>query len=574
MRRGAKHGKTKVDAKRPRARKSSKNEAFGRRELEKRLAEALKREAEGLEQQTATSEILRVISRSPGDIQPVFDAIAANAARLCDAVNGLVIRFDGQLLHLAAHHNVDPARLAAVRQAYPRPPSRGALSGRAILTRAVVHVPDVSKDPEYTLPAATTIGYRSVLAVPMMHEGVARGTILVARDVVAPFSDTHIALIQTFADQAVIAIENVRLFRELEARNRDLTEALEQQTATSEILGVISSSPTDVQPVFESLVASAARLCGANDLLLLVREADVLRPVAGIGSFWESLAADFRVPLVRGSVSARSVIDGTTLHFPDLAEFSEADFPAGRDLQLRFGHRTVLAVPLVREGSALGTIFALRFEVRPFADQQIALLKTFADQAVIAIENVRLFKELEARNSDLTEALEQQTATSEILRVISSSPTDLQPVLDAVVKSAARFCGAYDAQMWHQDGESLRLAAHHGPISSPTGWLLPVVRDTVAGRSVLERRPVHVADIEAETEEFPEGSALARELGYRTILGVPLLREGVPLGAIILRRTAVDPFSDKQIELLKTFADQAVIAIENVRSRRLLDLRV
>src|SRR5216683_2339810 len=281
MRRGAKHGKTKVDAKRPRARKSSKNEAFGRRELEKRLAEALKREAEGLEQQTATSEILRVISRSPGDIQPVFDAIAANAARLCDAVNGLVIRFDGQLLHLAAHHNVDPARLAAVRQAYPRPPSRGALSGRAILTRAVVHVPDVSKDPEYTLPAATTIGYRSVLAVPMIHEGVARGTILVARDVVAPFSDTHIALIQTFADQAVIAIENVRLFRELEARNRDLTEALEQQTATSEILGVISSSPTDVQPVFESLVASAARLCGANDLLLLVREADVLRPVAG-----------------------------------------------------------------------------------------------------------------------------------------------------------------------------------------------------------------------------------------------------------------------------------------------------
>ncbi len=169
---------------------------------------------EALEQQTATSEILRVISSSPSNIQPVFDAIAANAARLCDAVNGLVIRFDGQLLHLAAHHNVDPERLAAVRQAYPRPPSRGALSGRSILTCAVVHVPDVSKDPEYTLPAATTIGYRSVLAVPMIHEGVARGTILVARDVVAPFSDTHIALIQTFADQAMIAIENARLFNE------------------------------------------------------------------------------------------------------------------------------------------------------------------------------------------------------------------------------------------------------------------------------------------------------------------------------------------------------------------------
>src|SRR5262245_61770617 len=209
---------------------------------------------ETLEQQTATSEILRVISSSPTDVQPVFDAIAANAARLCDAVNGLVIRFDGQLLHLAAQYNVDPERLAAVRQAYPRPPSRGALSGRAVLTRGVVHVPDVSRDPEYTLPAATTIGYRSVLAVPMMHEGVPRGTILVARDVVAPFSDAHIALIQTFADQAVIAIENVRLFTETK-------EALEQQTATSEILRVISQSPTDIQPVLDTLVESAARLC-------------------------------------------------------------------------------------------------------------------------------------------------------------------------------------------------------------------------------------------------------------------------------------------------------------------------
>jgi GAF domain-containing protein len=234
-------------------------------------------------------------------------------------------------------------------------------------------------------------GWRSQLQVPMLREGTPIGVISVTRREPGPFAVEEIALLQTFADQAVIAIENVRLFTELEARNRDLTESLEQQTATAEILRVISSSPTAVQPVFESLVASAARLCGANDLLLLVREADVLRPVAGIGSFWESLAADFRVPLVRGSVAARSVIDGTTLQFADLAALSEAEFPAGRDLQRRFGHRTVLAVPLVREGSALGTIFALRFEVRPFADQQIALLKTFADQAVIAIENVRLF---------------------------------------------------------------------------------------------------------------------------------------------------------------------------------------
>src|SRR5262249_21783808 len=227
------------------------------------LTQAHAQVTEALEQQTATSEILKVISSSPTDVQPVFDAIAANAARLCDAVNGLVSRFDGELLPLAAQYNVDPERLAAVKQAYPRPPSRGALSGRAILTRDVVHVPDVSRDPEYTLPTATTIGYRSVLAVPMMHEGVPRGTILVARDVVAPFSDAHIALIKTFADQAVIAIENVRLFTELQASNRDLTTALDTQTATSDILRVISRSQTDVQPVFDAILTSAVRLLEA-----------------------------------------------------------------------------------------------------------------------------------------------------------------------------------------------------------------------------------------------------------------------------------------------------------------------
>jgi len=243
--------------------------------------------SESLEQQTATSEILRVISSSPTDVQPVFDAIAANAARLCNAVNGLVIRFDGELLHLAAQYNVDPERLAAVKQAYPRPPSRGALSGRAILTREVVHVPDVSKDPEYTLPVATTIGYRSVLAVPMMHEGVPRGTILVARDVVAPFADAHIALIQTFADQAVIAIENVRLFTELQEKNRALTEAhgqltetLERQTATSEILRVISSSLTDINPVFRTILANANRLCDASFSVLWLWDGEAPTAVA------------------------------------------------------------------------------------------------------------------------------------------------------------------------------------------------------------------------------------------------------------------------------------------------------
>jgi GAF domain-containing protein len=566
MRRGAKPAKAKVEAKLPAVRKARKNEAPRVRQLQERLEAALQREAEALEQQTATSEILRVISSSPSDIQPVFDAIAANAARLCDAVNGLVIRFDGQLLHLAAHHNVDPERLAAVKQAYPRPPSRGALSGRAILTRAVVHVPDVSKDPEYSLPAATTIGYRSVLAVPMMHEGIARGTILVARDVVAPFSDTHIALIQTFADQAVIAIENARLFNETK-------EALEQQTATAEILRAISSSPTDLRPVLETVVHAAARFCDAPDVAILRTDQGMLRGAAAIGPFSEEMirragsldAVQF--PISRETVSGRSVVERRSLHVHDLAAEREDEYPIGRDLQRRFGHRTLLSTPLLREGVPIGVMVLFRTEVHPFSDKQVRLSQTFADQAVIAIENVRLFTELEARNQDLTESLTQQTATAEILRVISSSPTDIQPVLDAITESAARLCEAIDTAIFLEDGEELKLATHQGPIAlGPVGqFTVPMVRGTLTGRAALERRTIQLADHQAETVDYPEGTAVARRLGVHTMLVVPLLRSGRAIGVIALRRTEVRLFSDQQIALLQTFADQAVIAIENVR---------
>jgi len=529
---------------------------------------------EALEQQTATSEILQVISSSPTDVQPTFEAIAASARRLCEAAHGMVFRFDGELIHLAAHDNLGPDRLDAIRSVFPIPPGRGSVTARAILTRALVHVRDRREDPELEY-SVLSANFPNTLSVPLLRDGVPLGAITVTRAEIGLFSARQIALLQTFADQAVIAIENVRLFKELEVRNRDLTEALEQQTATAEILRVISSSPTDVQPVFESLVASAARLCGANDLLLLVREGDVLRPVAGIGSFWGSLAADFRVPLVRGSVAARSVIDGTTLHFPDLAALSEAEFPAGRDLQLRFAHRTVLAVPLVREGSALGTIFALRFEVRAFADQQIALLKTFADQAVIAIENVRLFTELQEKNlalteahAHVTEALEQQTATAEILRVISRSQTDVQPVFDTIVRSAVRLCDGLFSALYQFDGEVLHQVAQHNFTAEALEEVSRIspVRPTRAlggGRAILERAVVHIPDVETDPE-YPD-KAVSRAIGFRSGLFVPMLREGSPIGVIMVARAEPGPFFDSEIELLKTFADQAVIAIENVR---------
>src|SRR5438270_6228530 len=240
--------------------------------------------------------------------------------------------------------------------------------------------------------------------------------------------------------------------------------------------------------------------------------------------------------------------------------------PICRRLRAIFhGHRTTLATPLLREGNPIGAILIRRMDVRPLTEKQIALLRIFADQAVIAIENARLFEDVQKRTAELSETLAQQTASSEILRVISSSLTDVQPVFDALVESASRLCGADDVAIFRLESDGLPVVAHCGPIRSPAGYVTPAVRGTVSGRCVLERRVVHVAELQVETEAFPEGSAIARELGFRTILAVPLLREGTPLGAIVLRRAKVEPFTDKQIELVTTFADQAAIAINNVR---------
>ena len=545
------------------------------------LTQAHAQVSEALEQQTATSDILRVISSSPTDVQPTFDAIAASATQLCGAVNGLVIQFDGRFMHLVAHHNVSPERLEALRRTYPRPPSRGSVSGRAILSRSVVQVPDVLQDPEYTLPIATTTGYRTALAVPMLRDDIPIGTILVARDRVAPFSDKQIGLLKIFADQAVIAVENVRLFKELELRNRDLTVALEQQTATSEILRVISSSTSDLQPVFDTMAENAVRLCEAERAFIFRFDGQLLRAAASYNVGPEVREFVDRNPITPGrqSISARAALERRTVHIPDIQ--ADPDYAyAMRDVE---PIRTLLAVPMLKGDDLVGTITIYRLEVKPFTAKQVALVETFADQAVIAIENVRLFTELQEKNSALTvahaqvtEALEQQTATAEILRVISRSPTDVQPVFDTIVRSAVRLCDGLFSSLYQFDGELHYLVAQHNYTPEALAEVnrifpAPPTRDLFTGRAILDRALIHIPDVELD-REFQHHS-LSRAIGFRSGLFVPMLREGAPIGVIIVARAEPGPFSDNEIELLKTFADQAVIAVENVRLFKELEAR-
>jgi signal transduction histidine kinase len=455
-------------------------------------------------------------------------------------------------------------------------PDRRFPIGRAVLDRAVVQVTDLQTAAEFSGTVAREFGARGHVSIPLLHGGRAIGAIGISRPTLGPFSDKQIAMLETFADQAVIAIENARLLTEVQAKNRALTqanaqliEALEQQTATAEILRVISSSPTDIQPVLDAVAESAARLCAASDAVILRVEDDALRLVAHHGP----IPVDFSVlvPCVRGTVGGRAVLQRRAIHVSDL-QAEHAQFPEGSVLAKRLGHRTTLSVPLLREETAVGTIQLRRLEVNPFTDRQIDLLRTFADQAAIAIENVRLFTELQARNQQLTEALEQQTATAEILRVISSSPTDLQPIFDAIARSAARLCDAPVGGLARFDGNALEVAATYGYERDALEYLRrahprPPGRDSGWGRAVLERRVVHVHDVTADTEY--QHSAI----GYRTLLAVPLLREGTALGAIAIWRCDVKPFSHQQIAVVQTFADQAVIAIENVRLFQELEAR-
>jgi len=519
--------------------------------------------AEASEQQTATAEILRVISSSPTDTQPVFETIAATALRLCNAKLCTVFRFDGKLIHLVALHQVSTEGAAAYRDAYPAPPGRAGGTHRAILARSIVHIPDIREDPEYELQAlARANDFGCVLSVPMLRDGQPVGAITVGREAGRSFSDQQIELLKTFASQALIAIENVRLFNETK-------EALEQQTATAEILRVISSSPTDVQPVFDAIVRTGAHLCGADYGFLARYDGTSMAIVAHSGATNHEIEAVLRVyPMgpTPDSLGGRTILKRAVTHIPDV----RTDPTYGARVIQDAGWRTGLGVPLLREGAAIGVVGMWRREVRPFSDRQIELVKVFADQAVIAIENVRLFTELQTSNRDLTAALNKQTATSDILRVISRSQTDVQPVFDAIVASAVRLLEADSGLLTRIAGDQIEIAALTS--TDPAGDAIlraayPLSRhsDRVHARVIRDRAPLNVADAQTDPRLPDVQHATARARGYRSHVAVPLLRHDEALGAIAVTRHAPGGFTDDEIALLQTFADQAVIAIENVR---------
>ena len=530
------------------------------------LTEAHAQVTEALEQQTATAEILRVISQSQTDVQPVFDTIVGSAARLCHAVMASVLLTDGRTLYLPANYGSSPAALAAVRARFPRPLDTESVSGAAILTRSVVHVPDVLEPSvvEFTRQAGQVLGYRSLVTVPMLREGRAVGAINVCRREPGRFSDAEVALLQTFADQAVIAIENVRLFTETK-------EALEQQTATADILRVISRSPSDIQPVFDAIVQSAVKLCEGMFGTVLRLDGDRLHLAAhhnlspaGLQAYREHypVVVNLRETVASGAILDRRVVQVIDSEDPAVAPRSVA-------MARATGFRGVVVVPMLRDGEPIGVINVARQERGPFPDRQVALLQTFAEQAVIAVENVRLFKELEARTGELTQSVEQLTALGEVSRAVSST-LDVETVLDTIVSRASQLAGGAGCSIFEYDAaaEQFELrATHHYAADFVEALRAAPLRkgEGLMGHAAEMREPVQIPDItQPEAYQSSVRDTLIR-FGYRALLAVPLLREDQIIGSLSLTRKEPGEYAPEVIDVLKSFATQSALAIQNAR---------
>ncbi len=526
---------------------------------------------QSLEQQTATSEVLGVISSSPGELTSVFDTILGNALRLCDADTGHVVRAEAGALSVAAIRGGRPEYVRFWRERGPWRPPPNSAPAQAMEQKKPVQIADMSQTSSYAAGGQRTVaavelgGLRTVLMVPMIADEKAVGIIVIYRTVVHPFTDKQIALLENFAAQAVIAIENTRLLNELR-------ESLQQQTATADVLKVISRSTFELQTVLNTLVESAARLCDADSAAIYrPAEEGVYRHQATYGYSSEFIDYMRLHPLIpnQGSVLGPVVLEHRAVHVEDVLADPNYQLMEQRTIG---GYRTALGVPLVREGSSIGVILLSRRVVKPFTDKQIELVTTFADQAVIAIENARLFEAEQQRTRELSEALEQQTATSEVLKVISTSPGELEPVFDAMLANATRICEAKFGTLYLHDGDAFRAASTCNAPPAFAEYLRRVSIHPGLGtgldRITRTKQLVHLADITAEQpyiERDPLFVTAVEAAGYRTVLLVPMLKEGQLIGAIAIYRQQVRPFTDKQIALVQNFAAQAVIAIENTR---------
>jgi signal transduction histidine kinase/uncharacterized protein YdhG (YjbR/CyaY superfamily) len=593
MARPGKPKKVKADAKRPRVRRAPKDHVGTVRGLEERLAkaleqlqardrelaEALKLKTEALEQQTATADILRVISEAQTDVQPVLDVIAESAVRLCGGYFSRVALADGRWVHIRATYNLPPEWQLDAGHAYPAPLASDLRIPTSIRECRLIHILDMQEDSELlevSRQRARIAGYRTWAAVPMIRDGRGIGTIAVARRERKAFSGRELALLRTFAAQAVIAIENVRLFKELEEKNRALsaahtqvTESLQQQTATSEILRVIASSPTDVQPVFDTIAQSARKLCEAGSAQVVTYDGELMRLQALDNTNPErtdALEKAFPMTPSVASISGRAILTGRPVHIPDIEADPDYDVPVVRNA----GLRSAMAVPMLREGTPIGTINVhIWTRSRPFSDEQVALLQTFAAQAVIAIENVRLFTELQTRTGELTRSVEKLTALGQVSQAVSAT-LDLEIVLATIVSRAVDLSGGYSGIVYEFDAtaQSFHARATHriSPEHLETLRATPVrLSEGAVGRAGVIRRPVEVADIEQGELVAPQTRGLLIREGMGSLVAVPLVREDQLFGALVIVRRERGAFSPEAVATLQTFATPSALAIQNAR---------
>ncbi len=562
------------------------------RELQERtatLAERNREYGERIEQQSATIDVLKAMSASPDDAQPVFDLITRRARELCNSRGASIYEYDGELVHVrstAAFGGVDPVASSGFAAAFPMAPTRGTIAGRAILDKRVVHVRDMDVDPDL-LPIVRDLvvrhaGVKSVLAIPLLRDGVAIGAFLMNANNAGGFSDSQVALLQTFAEQAVIAIISAETYRELQertaalaARNSEFGERIDQQAATIDVLKVMSASPGDAQPVFRLIVERARAFCEADGATLALLAGDMLHLQAYSGFFNQEYETVFPQPVSRATMFGRAILARDVVQAPDVSVDPD-------HYTRNIGQRAIIAVPLLRGGTPIGAIAIGRRRPGEFSATEVELLKTFAEQAVIAISSAETYRELQARtaalaqrNSEFGERIEQQAATIDVLKVMSASPGDARPVFELIVERARSFCDADDATTALLRDDMLHLQAYsgfgaaYGPVYAAQ-FPRPVDTSSMFGRAILSRDVVQTGNLQADRDHFTRQMHTAEG---SSIVGVPLLREGTPIGAIALGRQAAGGFTDSQVALLQTFAEQAVIAITSAETYQALQNR-